>query len=110
MTNNKISIRDRPPDLPEGYVPSGWTGKWQDLVNRLSWYLQRRVGLDKKYQAHNFTAMLTVAIEAAGAALLYATPSTSGILHWALLALCVPILPVALFLVVTTVLVTYEQE
>lgn len=106
----KPSLRDVPPPLPDGFQPAGWTRDWQVTVNRVSWYLQRRLGLDKKYQAHNFTTILTLVIQVITISLLSVTPYTSGLIHWLLLALCIPFLPVGIFLLITTFGVSYEKE
>lgn len=105
----RIRIRDEPPPLPDGYVPVGLVAHWQKAINRIAWYVQRRIGMERRYPAHVFATLLSLAVSAAGAALLYLTPITSGITHWILLALCIPIVPPALWITITTIGVFYEK-
>jgi hypothetical protein len=92
-----IRWRDDPPPLPDGYVLVGLTARWQATVNRFAWYVQRRLGLEKRYPAHTFSTLFSLFFVASGFALFYATPATSGVLHWMILVLFFLIEPVALF-------------
>jgi hypothetical protein len=104
-----IRIHDDPPPLPDGYEPVGFVAHWQKAINRISWYVQRRMGLEQRFPAHVFTTLFSMSISASGAALLYLTPITSGVVHWILLGLCVPIVPPALWFTITTIGVFYEK-
>jgi len=105
-----IRFRDDPPPLPDGYVLTGPTAHWQYMLNRIAWYIQRRLRLEHRFSAHTFTSLFTMVTLLTGAGLLYATPDTAGLLHWILLALFIPIFPFTLWVGLTTLGVFHEKS